>query len=241
MSVTSDGSSLTVSARARGEAEITVTANDGNGGTVSDALTVTVKAAPVVASAISDVSGLEVDATRDVSLSGVFNDADGDTLTITAASSDDAKATVTMAPDQSKLRLTGVAEGTATITVTARDSDGNRVSDTFEVSVVEAEAETEVEGPTPVANLRCIAETGRVSFLWDAPEWSGGEVYAYDYQLTLPGGRSEGGRLIGGTLLYRPGDYQQGAETSVSVRVVYELPDGKQVSSAEATLTCTVQ
>ena len=74
-------------------------------------------------------------ATQDVSLSGVFSDADGDSLTITAASSDNAKATVAVASDGSKLTLSGVAEGAATITVTARDSDGNTVSDTFDAPV----------------------------------------------------------------------------------------------------------
>ena len=135
VSVASGYSTLTVTALTRGTATVMVTANDGNGGAVQDAFTVTVKAAPVVASALANVSGLEVDATRDVSLSGVFRDADGDSLTITAASSDDAKATVTVAPDGSRLTLAGVSVGTATITVTARDIDGNTVSDAFDVSV----------------------------------------------------------------------------------------------------------
>ncbi len=240
VSVASDYATLTVSAKAHGTATVTVTANDGNGGTVSDTFTVRVKAAPVVASALVDVSGLEVDASQEVSLSGVFRDADGDSLTITAASSADAKATVTVAADQSKLTVKGVAEGEATITVVAEDADGNRVSDAFDVPVVEAEAEVDHGEPSVVANLRCIAETGRVAFLWDAPEWSGGDTYAYDYRLTLPDGRNESGRVIGGTLLLRPGEYQAGAEASVSVKTVYELADGSNVSSAEETLTCTV-
>ena len=135
VTVASDHSTLTVSARARGTSTITVTANDGNGGTVSDTFTVTVKAAPTVASAISDASSLEAGATQDVSLSGVFTDADGDALTITAASSDNAIATVTVAADRSKLTLAGVDAGTATITVTAEDSDGNTASDAFDVMV----------------------------------------------------------------------------------------------------------
>ena len=135
VSVAPDHSALTVTARARGTATITVTADDGNGGAAADAFTVTVKAAPVVASAIDDVSGLEEGDSQDVSLSGVFSDADGDALTITAASSDDAIATVTVASDGAALTLAGVAEGTATITVAAQDSDGNRVSDTFDVAV----------------------------------------------------------------------------------------------------------
>ena len=155
VSVASDQSGLTVTAKSRGTTTITVTADDGRGGTVEDSFTVRVKAAPVVASALANVSGLEVDATRDVSLSGVFSDADGDSLTITAASSDDARATVSVASDGSSLTLAGVAEGTATITVTARDSDGNTVSDTFEVSVEpepedDPTADGETSGGAPV-------------------------------------------------------------------------------------------
>ena len=90
---------------------------------------------PTVASAIGDLSDLTAGDTRDVSVSGVFSDLDGDALTITAGSSDDAVATVAMSADQSTLTLTGVAEGTATITVTAEDSGGDRVSDAFEVTV----------------------------------------------------------------------------------------------------------
>ena len=96
-----------------------------------DAFTVRVNAAPVVASSISDISGLEESSTQDVSLSEVFSEAAGDALTITGASSDEAIATLTVSSDGSKLTLTGVAEGTAMITVTAQDSEGNRVSDTW--------------------------------------------------------------------------------------------------------------
>ncbi|MCY4555223.1 MAG: cadherin-like beta sandwich domain-containing protein, partial [Chloroflexi bacterium] len=135
VTVAADGSKLTVTGVAVGTATITVTAADGNGGTVSDSFTVTVKSAPTVAAPIADLTGLEVGSTQDVSLSGVFSDADGDSLTVTAVSSDEAKATVTVAADHSKLTVTGVAVGTATITVTAQDADGNRVSDTFDAPV----------------------------------------------------------------------------------------------------------
>ena len=135
VSVATDYSSLTVTAQSRGTATITVTADDGSGGTVSDSFTLTVKAAPVVASAFGDLTGLEAGATQDISLTGVFSDADGDSLTISATSSDDAVATVTVSADQSTLTVAGVAEGTATVTVTAQDADGNRVSDAFEVAV----------------------------------------------------------------------------------------------------------
>ena len=146
VSVSADYSSLTVKAQARGTATITVTANDGRGGTVSDAFTVMVKAAPVVASAIADVSGMEIGDSQDIALSGVFSDADGDSLTFTADPSDFAVANAFL--HQGTLTVFAVGEGTATITVTARDSDGNTVSDAFEVAV-EPEQDPPPDEETP--------------------------------------------------------------------------------------------
>ena len=159
VSVNAAYSTLAVTAQARGTATITVTADDGNGGTVDDTFTVRVKAAPLVTSALADVSGLEAGKTQEVSLAGVFSDADGDTLTITATSPDNNIATVTVAANQSKLTLTGVAEGTATITVVAQDSDGNRVSDAFDMSV-EPRPESPTGVPTVVNPLPDISLEG---------------------------------------------------------------------------------
>ena len=193
VSVAADYSALTVTAKARGTATITVTADDGNGGTVSDTFTVTVKATPVVASAISDVSGLSEGATQDVSLSGVFSDADGDALTITAASSDTGKATVSVASDGSKLTLTGVAQGTATVTVTAQDSDGNRVSDAFSVTVA-APPQQAVELPGPVVSLELTASgENRVTVSWSAPA-TGGAPDGYIVHLKPENGKKGSGK-----------------------------------------------
>ena len=104
--VATDRSKLTVAAQARGRATVVVTASDGNS-VASDTFTVTVKASPEVATAIVNVNDLAAGDSQDISLDGVFTDPDGDSLTITAASSDEAKATVTVATDQSKLILTG--------------------------------------------------------------------------------------------------------------------------------------
>jgi hypothetical protein len=174
------------------------------GGTVSDTFTVTVKAAPVVASAISNVSGLTVGDTQNVSLSGVFSNADGYVHTVTADTSD--FEVVDAIEFHGTLTVILVADGSSTITVTAEDADGNSVSNTFDLTVVGP--------PLPVA------------FLWDTPEWSGGGMCAHEYKVSLPGGRTKGGRLIGGTVLRRPGEYQAGGEASVSVKEVYELPHG---------------
>jgi uncharacterized protein YjdB len=137
VSVASDQSSLTVTAVKVGTATITVSAADGKGGTVDDTFTVTIgaNAAPTVASSIADVGGLRADDTRQVSLTGVFTDADNDSLTITAKSSDTAVATVSVATDQSSLTVTAKKVGTATVTVTAADGEGGTVDDTFTVTV----------------------------------------------------------------------------------------------------------
>ena len=95
--------------------------------------------------------------------------------------------------------------------------------------------------PTPVSNLSCIASTDQVLFQWDVPEWSGAELYAYDYDLTLPDGRSQQVRLVGYPTVRERGEYQVDAQASISVKAVYELADESVVYSEAATLTCTVE
>ena len=69
--------------------------------------------APTVANAIADATIVNESGTQSVSLSGVFSDADSDALTVTAASSDTDKATVSVAADYSGLAVTNKAQGTA--------------------------------------------------------------------------------------------------------------------------------
>ena len=137
---TVNGQSLTVSAKQVGTATITVTAVDGRGGSVSDAFSVTVvpkpNNAPTVASALGDLSGLREGDARQVSLAGVFTDADGDTLTLSASSSNDGVAAATV--NGQNLTVSAKQAGTATITVTAADGRGGSVSDAFDVTVVAA-------------------------------------------------------------------------------------------------------
>ncbi len=198
----------------------------------------TVKTAPVAAQSLPDVLGLEADATQEVSLAGMFHDADSDALTISAASLDDGRVRASAQSDGSALTLTGVAPGWATVRVTAQDTDGNRVSDAFNVQVIEAPAEPEAGGPPRVAKLSCTATTERVAFRWDAPEWSGGELH--DYDLTLPDGQRGQTKLVGSTSVSKSGDHQVGKEASISVKAVYKISDGSKVSSEAATLGCAV-
>ncbi|MCY4580583.1 MAG: cadherin-like beta sandwich domain-containing protein, partial [Chloroflexi bacterium] len=169
---------LSLSPVSAGTAVITVTAKDDRGGTAQDSFTVVVssddqnqqKAAPVVASAIADISGLEAEDSRTISMSAVFSDPDGDTVTVTQASSSDISiAAVSAAIDGSTsaitaITVTGVSEGTATITVTARDADGNTVSDAFDVTVNAPAAQQQVNNaPTvsaAIADATIVNETG---------------------------------------------------------------------------------
>ena len=149
LSVVSNYTSLTVRATGQGTATITVTADDGNGGTVSDTFTVTVEAAnqpPTVATALGDISGLEPGDTRTITLSGVFDDADGDPLAVTARSSAASVATLSVVSNYTSLTVRATGQGTATITVTA--SDGRyTASDTFTVTVEAASTELESQNP----------------------------------------------------------------------------------------------
>ena len=197
-SVSADYATLTVSAQTRGTATITVTAADGYGGSVEDTFTLTVKAAPAVASAIADVSELEIGATHEVSLSGVFSDADGDTLTISATTSDSAVVQVSNTIDPSTgsataITVIGVAAGTVTITVTARDSDGNSVSDAFDVTVPAAQQQA-VELPGPVVGLELTASgENSVTVSWQAPE-TGGAPDGYIVHLKPENGEKGSGK-----------------------------------------------
>ena len=88
---------------------------------------------PTVASPLDDVN-LNGPEWLEMSLSGVFHDPDGDDLTFTAESSNDGVVSVWL--DGSSLTVVGIFADTATITVTAQDSDGDRVSDAFDVTVM---------------------------------------------------------------------------------------------------------
>ena len=123
---------------ANGSTTVTVTADDGNGGTVSDTFNVTVDPvndSPVVANAIADVTATEDDTDVTIDLSGVFSDVDGDTLSYTAVSADGTLVTATVSGSDLVLDFQDDANGSTTVTVTADDGNGGTVSDTFNVTV----------------------------------------------------------------------------------------------------------
>ncbi|MBN1563912.1 MAG: hypothetical protein JXA10_08735 [Anaerolineae bacterium] len=124
---------ISVTGSTAGIATITVTANDNNGGLASTAFIVTVSGqnqAPTIGTILNQA----VDVGQTFNLPVSASDPDGDTLTLTASSSDTAIVTVN-APDNSSVNLTGVAVGTATVTVTASDGKGGIVNTAFQVEV----------------------------------------------------------------------------------------------------------
>ncbi|MFC5471857.1 S-layer homology domain-containing protein [Cohnella suwonensis] len=135
--VTVTGTTITVTPVAAGTATITVTANDGHGHMISDSFDIVVgtapNAAPTVASPIADQEGVAGGAEVTLEANTTFEDVDGDTLTFSAASSDESIATVAVAG--SDITVTPVAAGTATITVTVNDGHGNMISDSFDIVV----------------------------------------------------------------------------------------------------------
>ena len=138
-----DGSStLTITAVDTGDATITVTASDGNGGSVVLSIEVTVMPAPNNAPTLT--SGrtvpqvslvLEDDPSWERDVSGYFEDADGDSLTYAAESSEDMYATAMVGETSGVLTITAEAEGTATVTVTASDDNGGSVDLEIHVTV----------------------------------------------------------------------------------------------------------
>ncbi|WP_031463424.1 S-layer homology domain-containing protein [Paenibacillus polymyxa] len=150
-----NGSDLKITPVNAGTATITVTANDGNGGTVDTQFNVTitpvipeaVNHAPTVETSISNVTTGVADGIKTVSLAGVFADEDSDALTFTATSTDTGVATV--AVNGSDLKITPVNAGTATITVTADDGNGGTVDTNFTLTVT----------PPPAVNYAPVVQS----------------------------------------------------------------------------------
>ena len=127
------GNAVTVTAVAAGTATITVTATDTDAASAEQSFDVTVpNRAPEPTDTIPDQE-LAVGDSAVFELQDYFSDPDGDTLTYTSASSDEAVATATVSG--STLTIRALAKGSATISVTVADLAGLTVSDSFDVTV----------------------------------------------------------------------------------------------------------
>ncbi|USN45770.1 MAG: PKD domain-containing protein [Candidatus Woesearchaeota archaeon] len=128
----------------QGSATVTVTANDNNGGIVTDFLPVTVTQGPVNTDPVVDIVASSF--SEEVGFAGVvsqvtFSDADGDALDLSVSSSNGVVATCALQNVQSStadLYCTLPSQGSATVTVTANDNNGGIVTDTLPVTVFAA-------------------------------------------------------------------------------------------------------
>ncbi len=181
------GTTLTLNGVALGTAQVTLAANDGNGGQASDTFDVTVTSSPpVVASPIANIRIARV-TSRDIDLTPVFSDPDRDTLSYSASSSNTGRVTVSLTG--STLTVRGRALGTATVTVTAADPSGASVSNQFDVTV------QRVIKPAAPTNVSLVARNGQITVTWDWFDDTGGvclltgdrSVFEVEYKKTSLG------------------------------------------------------
>ena len=156
-----EGTSLTLTAVAVGMATVTVTAADPDGLTAMQSAEVTVEAANQAPEPVGTIPAqtMTVGQTATVDVASFFNDPDGDALTYTAESSNEAALTAGL--EGSSLTLTAVAVGTATVTVTAADPDGLTATQSAEVTVEAANQAPEAVGTIP-AQTMTVGQTATV-------------------------------------------------------------------------------
>lgn len=131
------GDLLKITPKAHGTALITVTADDGKGGTGQASFNARVNAQPVVVSGkLLDTLLSLTSPAEEWHLDQAFQDADGDLLSYSALSGD--SSIVTASVNGEVLKLTPVAKGSAEITVKASDAFGGSVTKTFKATVSEA-------------------------------------------------------------------------------------------------------
>lgn len=129
------GGALTVTALAKGEAVVTVTATDDEGATATHSIHVTVPNRPPAAVDAIPPLTLFKDEADTLELAPHFDDPDGDPLTFAATSSDGDVVAVAVAGSAGTLVAAAVSQGEAVVTVTATDDEGLTAQQRFQVTV----------------------------------------------------------------------------------------------------------
>ena len=124
---------LTVTAVAKGEATVTVTATDTEGLEATLGFGVKVPNRPPVVAGSIPARTVNVGETAAVDMSPFFSDPDRDALTFTAVTRDAAVAVAWVVGDS--VMVTAIAKGTTAITVTAADTEGLTAQQDFAVTV----------------------------------------------------------------------------------------------------------
>ena len=132
VTVSVSGSTVTITGKSQGSATVRVTASDGHGGSAQLSFGVTVPNRRPTCSGIPDQT-VNKKASKNLNLSSYFSDADMDSLSYSASSSDTFRVTVSVSG--STLKITGKLQGSARVTVTASDGHGGSVSCSFDVDV----------------------------------------------------------------------------------------------------------
>ncbi|WP_310830298.1 Ig-like domain-containing protein [Paenibacillus pedocola] len=146
------GDKLILTPQVHGHATVTVSVEDGRGGSSQVTFAVNVNTIPQV-SAIPDRSMKGADEPYTILLSDYFSDADSDNLTFSVQSSSPAVAEAEVAGDILKLLPAG--HGITTISVVANDGYAGIVSASFELTV----NDTPGTGTTPLGN-QMLQENG---------------------------------------------------------------------------------
>ena len=136
VTVNINGTTLTISEVGNGNTDITITANDGQGGTAFVTFPATinnVNDAPIVSNTIEDLVLDEGFLTKNIDLSNTFSDDDNDPLTIEAISEDSDVITVSIAG--TTLTISEIGNGSTNIVITASDGNGADISESFVITV----------------------------------------------------------------------------------------------------------
>ncbi|WP_416296178.1 S-layer homology domain-containing protein [Paenibacillus illinoisensis] len=133
---------LQITPLAGGSTTITVTANDGKGGTQTAAFMLNVNRSPYTVNAVADQNARLEEGDVTINLSGIFADEEGDELNVSAVSEDPNVAAVRKSDDGSQLIITPVSAGSVKIVLTAADAAGGKGTEEFEVSVAPSYAKT---------------------------------------------------------------------------------------------------
>ena len=135
--VSMSGADLIITPVLQGIVEVMVIVQDTEGLTVTQRITVTVYPAPNRAPvAVGDIGPITLtldDGTVTVDVSLYFSDPDGDPITYSAQSADDA--VVTVAIEGTNLAIRPVAAGSTTVTIAAQDSEAETLTRDFRVIV----------------------------------------------------------------------------------------------------------
>jgi hypothetical protein len=155
---------------AGGSGAITLTASDGKGGSATSSFNVTVSPPPAANNLpqITAVSNQTVDVGASSNVSVTTSDADGDSVSLSAAVNPAGVANVSASGNT--LTISGATAGNTTVTITASDGKGSSTS-TFSVQVNAVVAANNAPSVAPISDINCIVgEAPVVNFDYSDPD-----------------------------------------------------------------------